>query len=255
MHFGERFYWELRVRPRGDKDPYTEAGEYRDKLAKLPVQVEDYIARLNPPPYWRKLANRLPSMIYYLHSQTRVSAEGQQAIINGYLPAAAGPNLLAATELTLASRPGAAVVAGGPSEPQIKTFEDLLNQRISLAFPQQSLEFAIRDLGDEVKDQFKSLPFEPTIKILGEDLKLDGITRNQQVRDFDQQNKTIAEILTALVMKANPVTTVKSPSEKDQKLIWVLGPDPTEPSRKILLITTRQAAEAKKYELPAVFKG
>jgi tRNA/tmRNA/rRNA uracil-C5-methylase (TrmA/RlmC/RlmD family) len=54
---------------------------------------------------------------------------------------------------------------------------------------------------------------------MGDDLKLDGITRNGQIRGFVQENKTVAEVLTSMVMKANPVTTVKVPNEKDQKLL------------------------------------
>jgi hypothetical protein len=65
----------------------------------------------------------------------------------------------------------------------------------------------------------------------------------------------VGEILTALVMKANPITTVKDPSEKDQKLLWVVGPDPEDPTKTIVLITTRQKAEERKYNLPAPFSG
>jgi eukaryotic-like serine/threonine-protein kinase len=85
-------------------------------------------------------------------------------------------------------------------------------------------------------------------------LKIEGITRNQSIRDFDQKDQTVADILTALVRKANPVTTVKDPSEKDQKLVWVIGPDP-EGGKEVVLITTRAAAGAKKYVLPGVFGG
>ena len=99
----------------------------------------------------------------------------------------------------------------------------------------------------------KGAPFEFAIKLLGDDLKLDGITRNQSVRDFKQENQTVADILTALVRKANPVTTVKDPSETDQKLIWVIGPDPDSPGKQVVLITTRNAATVKKYTLPPPF--
>ena len=84
----------------------------------------------------------------------------------------------------------------------------------------------MRDLAEDVKGNLKGAPFEFAIKLFGSDLEKDGITRNQSVRDFKQENQTVAEILTALVRKANPITTVKDPSEADQKLIWVIGPDP-----------------------------
>ena len=36
------------------------------------------------------------------------------------------------------------------------------------------------------------------------------------------ENKPLEEILTGIVMKANPVTTVQSPTEKDQNLFGSL---------------------------------
>ena len=110
-----------------------------------------------------------------------------------------------------------------------------------------------KDLADEVKANLRGAPVEFAIRILGEDLKLDGITRNQSIRDFKQENQTVADILTALVLKANPVTTVKEPSEKDQKLVWALGHDPDNPAKEVVLITTRTAALAKKYALGPPF--
>ncbi len=104
-----------------------------------------------------------------------------------------------------------------------------------------------------MKSNLKGAPFEFAIKIIGDDLKLDGITRNQSIRDFKQENQTVADILTALVRKANPVTTVKDPSETDQKLVWLIGPDPDNPAKQVVLVTTRNAAKTKKYTLPPVF--
>jgi hypothetical protein len=111
----------------------------------------------------------------------------------------------------------------------------------------------MRDLADDVKGNLKGAPFDFEIKIIGDDLKLDGITRNQTIRDFKQENQTVADILTALVRKANPVTTVKDPFETDQKLVWLIGPDPDSPGKQAVLITTRNAAKTKKYTLPPVF--
>ena len=125
----------------------------------------------------------------------------------------------------------------------------IANQNV-VRFDNQSLEFAMRDLAEDVKSNLKVAPFEFAIKIIGDDLKIDGITRNQSIRDFKQENQTVADIFTALVRKANPVTTVKDPSEKDQKLIWVIGPDPESPAKQTVLITTRAAAPARKVHAP-----
>ena len=113
----------------------------------------------------------------------------------------------------------------------------------------------MRELGEDgLTDLLKGSAVDFQIKNIGDDLKLDGITRNQSIRDFKQEGKSVAEILTALVRKANPVTTVKDPSEVDQKLLWVIAPDPDDVKKNIILITTRQMADNKKYTLPDVVK-
>ena len=157
------------------------------------------------------------------------------AVLNSVLPTVAAHNLVLGGELLVSTAPGQTIVATSGSAPAAsgpKTVAEALQLKTSYSFAQQSLEFAMRDLADDVKGNLKNAPFEFAIKIIGDDLKLEGITRNQSIRDFKQENQTVADILTALVRKANPVTTVKDPSEKDQKLVWLVGPDPDKPSQK-----------------------
>jgi eukaryotic-like serine/threonine-protein kinase len=255
VHFGDRFYVEMRLHGTLDREKTQLASEMRARLAKLPDEIEDYVARLVPHPYWRKLALRFPPMIRFLHQQTRIGAEADHAVINAILPGVAAPNLLAASELTLVSQPGAAYVAEtAPGKPVIRDIHDLLGQRYSISFPQQALDIAMGEVATEVRDSAPELSFPFEIKILGSDLQLAGITQNQSIRDFDARDKSLAEILTMMVMKANPITTVKTPNEVDQKLIWVIGPDPVHPAQNIVLITTRDAAAAKNYTLPEAFR-
>jgi serine/threonine protein kinase len=256
LHCGDDFYFEMRMLSSLDKNPQQLAEEFRARLSQVPTAIESYIDRLAPPPYWSRLARRYPLMISQLHQQMRVSTENDQAIVNAVLPGTAAHNLVLGGELLVATPPGAAPVvstasavpAAGP-----KTIEDALQLKTTYTFAQLSLEVAMRDLAEDVKGNTKGAPFEFAIKILGDDLKLEGITRNQSIRDFNQDNQTVADILTALVRKANPVTTVKDPSETDQKLVWLIGPDPDNPGKKIILITTRTAANTKKFTLPAPF--
>ena len=105
----------------------------------------------------------------------------------------------------------------------------------------------------EVKDAYASLPFGFRVRIIGADLEADGITRNQQVRDVDVKNKSVADVLTQIVVVAQ--NTGKPPSDAAQKLIWVVGPDPDDASKKTVLVTTRAAAAKKKYAIPSVFGG
>jgi hypothetical protein len=253
-HLADDFYFEMRMLASLDKEPFKLAQEVQDRLNKIPTSLEDYLVSLNPPAYWKKLAFRYPGMIRNLYEQTRVGVENEEAIVNSVLPTIAAHNLVLGGELLVATAPGQATSAAAPtSSGGPKTIEEALAIKTSYSFDNQSLEFAMRDLAEDVKGNLKGAPFEFAIKIIGDDLKIDGITRNQSVRDFKQENQSVADVLTALVRKANPVTTVKDPSEKDQRLIWVVGPDPDSPAKQAILITTRAAAAAKKYNLPAPF--
>jgi hypothetical protein len=254
LHFGEELYFEMRMLSSLDKEPYQLASELKERLNQVPTSLEEYIALMTPPTYWRKLANRYPGMIRDVHSNLRIGVESDQAVVNSVLPGTAAHNLVLGGELLVATAPGAAPAAVASTDKQPpKTIEEALQLKSTYQFAQQSLEFAMRDLAVDVRDLAKGAPFEFDIKIIGADLEKDGITRNQSVRDFDQKDQTVADILTALVRKANPITTVKDPAELDQKLIWVIGPDPDNAAKTIILITTRAAATTKKYTLPAPF--
>jgi hypothetical protein len=253
-HVDARLYLELRMLPSLDQDAYTLAQALRDRLDQVPTALEDYLARLDPPAYWRKLAFRFPLMVRELRSYLRIGVENEQAVVNSVLPPFAAHNLVLGGELLLHSGPAAAVaVAPPPSPTGPQTLEEALQLRTTFSFSAQSLEFAMRDLAEDVKGNLKGSPVSFAIKILGKDLEKEGITRNQTVRDFMQENQTVADILTALVRKANPITTVQDPSEPDQKLIWVIGPDPDQPDTKLVLITTRAAAAERNYVLPPPF--
>ncbi len=253
LHFTDQLYFEMRMESDIVVDRYTLATQFRDRLQEMPQAIESYIVNLNPGPYWRAVAFRYPGMVSFLHEHTRIGVEGNHAVINTILPVVAAHNLVFGGEMMLASTPGAVVAStAAPQETGPQTIEEVLNSKISISFDQDSLEFSMQNVVKEVTSTYQ-LPFEFAIKIIGDDLKLDGITRNGQIRDFQQEDKTVAEVLTAMVMKANPVTTVTAPNQKDQKLLWVVAPAPDNPSNRIILITTRQVAD-QKYTLPEVFR-
>jgi hypothetical protein len=254
-HLGDAFYFEARLLSSLDKEPYQLVDELRSRTSQVPASLENYFVSLDPPVYWKKLAFRFPGMVRELRAQMRIGVENDQAIMNAVLPPTAAHNLILGGELLVSTTPGRAVTANDAASQASgpKTIAEALQLKTSFSFDSQSLEFAMRDLADEVSSNLKGAPFEFAIKIIGDDLKLEGITRNQSIRDFKQENQTVADILTALVRKANPVTTVQDPSEKDQKLVWLIGPDPENPAKQAVLITTRAAATTKKYPLPAPF--
>ncbi|HUE72492.1 MAG TPA: protein kinase [Pirellulaceae bacterium] len=255
MHFDSRFYFELRLLGSLDKERYTLASEFRDRLKTVPPALEDYIDRITPPAYWSKLARRYPLMVQALHGNLRVGVESDQAIVNSYLEGQAAHGLVLGGELLLSSAPGTAVATAQPTEPAgPKTIEEVLALKTSMSFGSQSLEFAMRDIADDVRaNLLKGSLVEFDIKLIGKDMEKDGITRNQSISDFKQEDKSVAEVLTAMVMKANSPNQ-PDPSSPDQKLIWVVAPDPDKPERQTVLITTRAAAEREKYKLPAPFQ-
>jgi hypothetical protein len=258
LNFADDFYGELRLYSRLQKTPAEMREEYGGRLDELPNKLKRYTLSLNPPPYWKELWFNFPDMVSLAKSQTRRGIEGEEAVFNFALPGHAAPNLIAASELSIATAPGATYnpgnTGGTPAKPSPQTLDELLAAKIDLGFAQQSLEFSMRDLMTAARDEYPQLPFDFQIKIVGPDLQKEGITRNQQIRDFDAKATAVQDILTQLVRKANPVTTVTDPSEVDQKLVWLVGPDPDDAAKKIVLITTRAAATEKKLTLPAVFQ-
>lgn len=255
MYFGdEQFYLETRFLGNTDKTLQERTDYYRERLAEIPHQVERFIAVQNLHQHARMLLTRYPQMMYWIQQNARFGIDEMETVINLSGESRIAHNLVSATELALVSSSSSPVSTQPPLQNVPQNNEEVVAKKISMAFPQTSLEFAMRDLADLVKSSQRNLPFEFRIRILGNDLQLEGITRNQQVVDFEATDKTVAEILTSLVMKANPVTTVQSPSEVDQKLLWVIGPDPEDPTKEIILITTRSSAATKGYTLPAVFQ-
>lgn len=258
LTIGDTGYLELRGCGRTGADSRQLAESLRQRMRELPTRIEAHFQEVYPDPYWRPIALRMPEMVRFLADYTRVGIEEDQAIVNSVLPPQAVHNLLFASQMLLAAksentRPTTTTPpTAGASGPQ--SLEELLATKMSFQFAAQSLEFAIRDLAEAVREKHPQLPVPFDIQILGSDLQLQGITRNQQIAGFEAVDKPLAEILTALVMRANPVTTVTTPSDPNQKLVWIQGRDPADANRPILLITTRDAAQRRNDTLPPTFQ-
>jgi hypothetical protein len=258
FHLADTFYVELRACGPAGLESDSIAERLRDRLARIPDQIETLLAQQYPPPYWRRVALRYPEMTRYATRYVRVGVENDQAIANLVLPGQAAHNLVFGAEMLLGSPAGnesEAIASSAPATRTPQTIEELLQQTRNLRFDQKSLEFAIQDFSVDIREDYPDLPFPFEIRILGADLQLGGITRNQQIANFTAEGQTIADILTRMLMRANPITTVTDPSEPDQKLVWVVAADPDDPVKRVVLITTRDAAQREGYKLPAPFQA
>jgi hypothetical protein len=142
-------------------------------------------------------------------------------VLNVSLPRHAGHNIALAGELALAQSPAAvglpaaAAAALSPTDANGK-----LKKKMTLTFPKDTLEKTIQMISDET-----GVPME----IVGPDLQLEGITKNQSF-GLDEQDKTAEQILKVVMQKANP----------DGKLVYVVTKQNGE---EVILITTRAAAQ------------
>lgn len=236
LHVGEMLYVELDAidSPSMNEPARVMAQTIKAKVDALADDIEDWTADLKGVEYGNKVINRLPGMMRSLAENTRAGAEGKGVVVNAYLPRSAGHNIALAAELALAQAgragPATRVAANAGAAAASRTAKEKLQQKISLRFPSDTLEKSIQGLAEEI-----GLP----ITILGGDLQLEGITKNQSF-GLDERDKPAEAILRVILMKANP----------DGKLIYVIRGAGDGDS---LEITTKAAAAKRGDTVPAVF--
>lgn len=209
--------------------------------------------RIPADDHWQAVQARYEKMIVESLSRVRWGVEDRELIGNAWLPPMAGHNLIAASELVAAFR----LAAIDPSAQQADVPQDLaqlLQQKrdLDIANP-PDLNVLMSDLQTEINADYNALPFKWRIVLLGADLEKDGITKNQRPGPLKLDQKSFAEILTSIVVSANPDKNISGPDDPACKLVWVVAADPDFPDQKAVLITTRGAAEEKAYQLPAPF--
>ena len=135
-----------------------------------------------------------------------------------------------------------------------QTLAELLQTKrdLDIANP-PDLNVLLADLQQEINGDYNRLPFKWRIVLLGADLEKDGITKNQRPGPLQLEQKSFTEILTSIVVSANPDKDITGAADPNCKLIWVVAPDPDNPTQQAILITTRAAAEKKSYQLPDSF--
>jgi hypothetical protein len=241
MNWDENFFIELVAVPTLDSSPERMSNALSGRVNALPNLVEDFVLGLDASPYSRRVVARLPEMVRRLAAYTRHDFDRDCAVLRCYLPAVAGHNLLMGAELALAEGQKDRAMRGGESPlaeaSSPGSIVDRLQKRTSLRFAREELEAALDMLAHDVGVE---------IIIRGQDLQLDGITRNQLFA-IDMVNRTAAEILVEILRRANPDKLAAGPADPRQKLVYVVGP-------KVIFITTRAAAGERGERLPAVFQ-
>jgi hypothetical protein len=235
MHCGKNFYLELDCVAEAGTPARKLAGVLADRIDALSQAVEEYCNALDPHPYGRKLVMRLPRMLGIVAGNLRSGSAGRGIVVNCLLPEHAGHNLALAAELAIEQSPdrmpSTAVADGQPAAAGPRSALDALQKKISLVFPSDNLEKSVQMIADEI-----GVPME----ILGRDLELEGITKNQSF-SLNERDKTADAILRTILAKSNP----------DGKLVYVVR---KKDGVESVEITTRAAASKRGDKLPPGFE-
>jgi hypothetical protein len=234
------------------------AGPIMRDLSEMPQAVKRSLLDLPRVAYWENALLRYDNMLQDISSLVRAGEHDRLPTLNAWLRPRALDNLVATTELYFMavrlSQGEAVGLAGGsgvrPASPPAvgpQSLAALLQRPRSLNIPEQDLINALAELETEIKSAYPDLPFEFSIELDGNALRLEGITQNQKVSNFRLENQPLADILTALVLKANPDPAVTTARDPKCKLIWLI--DPARPLGQIR-VSTRAAAQENGWVLP-----
>lgn len=246
MHWDDDFFTELRTAPVRSAPAQPTSVRLKSQILAAPAAVEEFVAAAPWHSHGRRVLMRLPAMLRAASRFARNGVEQNQAVVRCYLPAPAGHNLLLAAELalTLPRNEGArAATSEAPLDSRPETIDGKLRQTVTLSFPKDTLSQAIELLAAEI---------ETPIEILGSDLFLEGITKNQSFA-IDQRNRPAGDVLVEILRLANPDRTATGPADPRQKLVYVILSAADGRAGRIV-ITTRAAAAKRGEALPPVFR-
>ncbi|HVU86346.1 MAG TPA: protein kinase [Pirellulales bacterium] len=228
-------FLELRASVAANQSATNLARAFGDRVSRLPKRTSEYIRALDLSDYSRDVLFGYPLMIEQLGKHTVVGTAGRQVVLRAYLPSVAAHNLALGVNLALAER----LRSGGASAPRQATtakpstsepLAQRLDRKMSLVFDRATLEKALQTVGEEIGTE---------VVILGADLQLEGITKNQSF-GLQERDQTAREILQKIMRRANP----------DGKLIYVIRGGGAG-NGETLVITTRASARQRGEAVPA----
>jgi hypothetical protein len=194
-------------------------------------------------------------MLRELLKHLRVNVEDGQAIANFYLPKVAAPNLIVASWLAAHSDSAKTLVANNnePTDQPTITPEQFLDRPIKLSFDQESLEIALQSIAEATADGLPASQPKLAMELDYSSMEKDGITQNQQIRQFMHNGKPLREVLTELVKRANPTPGIQDTTSAEMKFVWILVDAADKPGGKKVLLTTRAYVADKKLTLSKEF--
>ncbi len=237
LHWDDYFFVELQSTVALNTRPHRFATLLEKRVAASSDQIEEVLLAEPRHPYGQKVLARFPEMLRKLGNYTRSGEESGLSLLRAYLPAEAGHNLVMATELLLNSATSRDATAAVDTSAKPLAMTQRLQRVTSLVFPKETLQKALEILAEDL-----GVP----LNIAGRDLQLEGITKNQSF-GLELRNRPAAEILLAVLLKANPDRTASGPSDVKQKLVYVVRDAE-------VVVTTRSAARRRGEKLPAVFE-
>ena len=255
VHLDEGTFAELRFDSTADL-PSTELQEnLNGVIGSLESYADLFAARLSDQPFWNQVRDRMLMFGTDLSRNTRCGIENRQVICNGWYATPAAHNWIASTELLLKFGKSPENENEEAASRKIPAnLDELLAAPRDLAVnTSPDLIVLLNNLQEEILSDYGRLPFKFEIRLMGNDLSKEGITQNQRPADFVMRKRSLADILTEIMVKANPDKNITGPDDVDCKMVWVVAPDPQNNENEVILITTRAAAETNSYQLPAAF--
>lgn len=249
LHWDRNFFAELVAVPTLDTTPDGASLLLQQRIAASAERLATHANSLAPSEHARQVVARFPAMIARLAEYSRRGGNRDVALLRCYLPPIAGHNLLMGAELTLAESWGGArspatpaLAAEGGAGDSAASVDEKLRKTTSLRFARDTLETALQQLANDL---------EIEIAILGGDLQLEGITKNQSFA-IDISDRPGEEILVEILRLANPDKTATGAADPRQKLVYVVrsGSSAGPPS---IVVTTRARAAERGETLPPVF--
>ncbi|MEM6691642.1 MAG: hypothetical protein AAF664_19590 [Planctomycetota bacterium] len=245
----DAIYLEGRVSSSGQTKILALRDDLRKQLASIPERTEATVANWKLDQPWSQLADRLPMMVSYVVDQVRMDVADRLVTFNVYLPDSAATTFAAGMMLA-----GNAVTIEETVEQVAKasSLKELLPMPVDLVFERNDLIDAVAALRDSASTRFDGDQM-PAFDILGSDLQKLGITQNQPIAGFDRRQVPLIDVLTDLMIAANPDQSERKPSDENQTIVWAVD-IASRPTR--IVITTREAAMANEnYRLGPAFSA